>query len=82
MPKQAHITINGRPFCDWTGCQAGRDKQVAAAKALDVSPVEVSCGHRSMNHARKIAAALRPLFRRGAVAVIAGECPEREALTQ
>lgn len=76
MRKTAHITIAGEPFCGWLGCQAGQDKATTAAKALDVHPAEVTCGHRSLSHARKIASALRPLFKRGAVAVVVGACPD------
>lgn len=75
MRKVAHITIAGEPFCGWLNCQAGQDKAATAAKALDVDPSDVTCGHRTLTHARTVAAALRPLFRRGAVAVVPGDCP-------
>lgn len=75
MRKQAHITIAGEPFCGWLGCMAGQDKAQTAAKALDVHPAEITCGHRTTTHATAVARALRPLFRRGVVAVVAGACP-------
>lgn len=62
-----HLTVNGSPWCDWTGCKAGQDIN---AKAGDIR-----CGQPSGAQARKSAAALRPFFKPGSVRVVAGPCP-------
>ncbi len=67
MKTPHHLTINGDPWCGWTGCEAGQDIN---AKAGDVT-----CGHASGASARRGAQALRPHFKRGAVRVVPGECP-------
>lgn len=77
MRQPAHITINGRPFCGWTGCLAGMDIQRKVERANTGAGLPpVLCGHTSLNRARRVAQALRPHFVRGAVAVVAGDCPE------
>lgn len=76
MKKTAHITVGGEPFCNWTGTQAGLaiQNKVAAANAME--PAAVCCGHTTVRGARRIAQALRPHFRPGAVAVTVGACPQ------
>jgi len=64
--KPHHIQIGDTPWCDWTGCQAGRD---ILAK---VGPT--SCGQPSGAAAKLAAQALRPHFKRGRVKVVAGPC--------
>jgi hypothetical protein len=76
MKIPAHITVGGEPFCGWLGCAAGQDKAEVAARTLGVHPVAISCGHETTGGARKVAKALAPLFRKGAVAVVAGPCPD------
>jgi len=73
MKRKAHITIGGQPFCEWTGCQAGRDAQLAAA-TRDPGAVTV-CGHASHASANRLARALRPQFKTGSVKVVSGVCP-------
>lgn len=77
MRKKAHIIVGGEPFCNWTGTQAGREIQEKVARAnSNLEPSDVCCGHRSIRGANRIAQALRPHFRAGAVVVVQGECPQ------
>lgn len=71
---RAHITIGGDPFCGWLGTQAGTDK-VREAQARDPAAT-CNCGHLTLASARRSAKALRPAFKRGAVKVAYGDCPE------
>lgn len=63
-----HIMIRGETWCDWTGSQAGL--------AINAQAGDVQCGHHTRASADRAAKALRPHFRRGAVKVIAGDCPQ------
>lgn len=62
-----HLTIAGKPYCEWTGCAAGQE-------IADKSGVK-SCTHGSQNAARRAKSLLQRHFKRGAVAVVAGNCP-------
>lgn len=62
-----HILVGDTTWCDWTGCKAGQDINHKAG--------DVTCGHSSGAAAQRAAKALRPHFRRGAVKVVAGDCP-------
>lgn len=62
-----HLTINGRPYCEWTGCMAGQ----AIAEKTGVT----ACTHTSQNAARRAKSLLQPHFGRGKVAVVVGNCP-------
>ena len=63
-----HLTVNGQPYCGWTGCQAGRD--IAVKSGVD------HCSHTTKASAERAAFRLRPHFRRGAVKIAPGTCPE------
>jgi len=62
----AHLTYNGRPYCDHMGCMAG----LSLAKAADVH----SCSYPSLAAATR---AKRELRRHvyAAVRVVPGDCP-------
>lgn len=62
-----HIMIGDTPWCDWSGCQAGRDIMTKIGQ-------HITCGQPSGAAARRAAQALRPHFRKGAVKVVAGHC--------
>jgi hypothetical protein len=66
MTRPHHITVSGSPLCDYLGCQAGREL---------VEGLHVRCGHLTKASALLHAALIRPRFREGAVAVVAGVCP-------
>lgn len=68
MPKHAHIKIGDDTWCNWGGCQAGRDIDAKVGK-------HVTCGHKSMAAAKRDASLLRPHFKRGRVKVVEGDCP-------
>ena len=63
---QHHITVGGRPYCDFTGCMAG-------LKVAEQTGVH-ACGHLSGRAARMAASALRT--RLLCVAVVSGPCPQ------
>jgi hypothetical protein len=63
--KHAHITINGRPYCEHTACVAGMQD----AKASGVS----SCDYPSNRSAENAALALRAIGRNALV--VPGPCP-------
>lgn len=67
MPR-AHITINGDPWCNWTGCHAGREIMNKTGP--------VPCEHRSAAAAERAAEKLRPHFKPGLVVVVAKPCSE------
>lgn len=64
-----HIMIRGDTWCDWTGSQAGQ--------AINAKAGQVLCGHHTKAGALRGAKALRPHFKRGAVKVVAGDCPRQ-----
>lgn len=70
----AHITIAGRPWCGWTGCQAGQS--IVAKVRKEGFSDAMTCGHRSLRSAKAAAKALRPHFTIGSVAVASGPCPD------
>lgn len=62
-----HITINGKPYCDWLGTMAGRE--IALKSGVD------TCGHLSGAAANRSAKALRPFFAHGVkVSAVPGDC--------
>lgn len=63
-----HITVGDDTWCQWGGCQAGRDIDAKVGS-------HVTCGHGSKTAALRAAALLRPHFRKGAVKVVKGDCP-------
>ena len=62
-----HLTISGRPYCEWTGCMAGQ--QIAGKSGVH------ACTYGSQNSARRAKSQLQTHFKRGAVAVVSGDCP-------
>lgn len=66
MQNPHHLTVGHEPWCNWTGCHAGR--QVMEKTGL------VRCGYGAKASAERAASKLRPHFKRGTVKVVAGEC--------
>lgn len=66
--QHAHIMIGDQSWCQWGGCQAGRDIDQKVGQ-------HVTCGHKTKAAALRDAALLRPHFRRGRVTVVTGDCP-------
>ena len=68
MNTHHHLTVGDQPWCDWTGCKAGQD--------IDAKAGGHTCGHATGASAQRAAKALRPYFKRGAVRVASGPCPQ------
>lgn len=63
--KVAHITINGRPACDWG---VGMD--------IELHELGVTCGHRSIADATRAKKVLQKHYH--SVKVVTGHCPKSE----
>lgn len=54
MKIHSHVMVGDTPYCDWTGCAAGRD--IATKSGV------TTCGQVSFAAAQRAAKALQPFF--------------------
>lgn len=66
-----HIKIGSATWCDWTGCQAGRDIE----KKIGGDAAHIACGYATRKDAEAAVELLRPHFKAGVVTVAEGQCP-------